>query len=159
MASSALTDVKVKNAKPRATPYKLADGQGMYLLVKPDGAKYWRLKYRFGGKEKVLALGVYDAVGLKEARARRDEARALLGKGIDPGAERKSAKLLRRYNASNSFEAVGREWFENQRATWSESHADSVMAHLERRLFPKLGSDPVASVDAPKLLAALRVIE
>lgn len=102
----ALTDTEAKNAKPQAQPYKLTDGEGMHLLVQPNGGKYWRLKYRYGGKEKVLALGVYPEIKLQAARKRRMEARELLGNGKDPGAERKATKRNARLLAGNTFQTV-----------------------------------------------------
>jgi hypothetical protein len=106
-----LTDVAVRNAKPSVKPTKLADGGGLYLLLKPNGAKWWRLDYRFAGKRKTLSMGVYPEVGLKVARDKRDEARRLLADGIDPGENRKIQKAARYERSENSFEVVAREWF------------------------------------------------
>ena len=155
----ALTDSEAKNAKPQSRPYKLADAEGMHLLVQPNGGKYWRLKYRFGGKEKVLALGVYPEIKLQRARKQRMEARELLAAGKDPGAERKATKRHVRLLAGNTFQAVAREWYDNQRGKWSEAHAGSVLNRLERDLFPGLGTRPIAEIDAPELLEVLRKIE
>ena len=154
-----LTDTEAKNAKPQDQPYKLTDGEGMYLLVKPNGGKYWRLKYRVAGKEKVLALGVYPAIKLQAARKRRMEARELLTGGKDPGGERKAEKRYKRVLAGNTFEAVAREWYDNQREKWSAAHAGAVLTRLERELFPGLGARPIAEIDAPELLDVLRGIE
>jgi integrase len=155
----ALTDPAVKNAKPAEKPYKLADGNGMYLLVSPAGAKYWRLKYRYSGKEKVLALGVYPKVTLRDARRRREEARDRLAQGVDPGAARKAGKREARLSASNTFEAVARDWYEVSKGKWSDRHAGAVLRLLERELFPALGSEPIASIEAPQLLDVLRGME
>ena len=111
-----LTDIQVRNAKPKTAPYKLADGEGMYLLVNAGGAKYWRLKYRYGGKEKVLALGIYPDVRLPEARQRRTEAKAVLAAKRDPGFERKTEKMVAAFRTSNTFEGVAREWLEMKRS-------------------------------------------
>ena len=106
-----LNDVAVRKAKPETKSYKMSDGGGMYLEVMPNGSKYWRLKYRFGGKEKRLALGVYPDVPLILARERREKARKLLAEEIDPGEVKQQSKRSNRENAENSFEAVAREWF------------------------------------------------
>ncbi len=154
-----LTDTAVKNAKPTAQSYKLADGEGMHLLVHRRGAKYWRLKYRHAGKEKLLALGVYPEIKLQAARKRRMQARELIAQGTDPGAERKGEKRAARLLAKNTFEAIGLEWHENQRGNWSKAHAGAVMTRLKRELFPALGPRPIAELDASELLDVLRGIE
>jgi integrase len=154
-----LSDTAVRNARPKPAPYKLADGEGMYLLVRPNGAKYWRLKYRFGGKEKLLALGVYPAVGLKAARARRLEARERIAAGLDPMVERRAESRARRLRAGNTFEAIGREWWETKRGGWSAAHASAVKGRLEKQLFPAIGARPIAEIEPPELLEAIRAIE
>ncbi|MCG9098583.1 tyrosine-type recombinase/integrase [Laribacter hongkongensis] len=155
-----LTDAACRNAKPGAdgSQAKYSDDKGLYLLVKPVG-KYWRLDYRFGGKRKTLALGVYPAVSLKDARERRDEARKLLEGGADPGEARKAQKAAGSLNAANSFEVIAREWHTKFLPTWTVGHADKIMRRFERDVFPWLGSRPVAEIDAPALLAVLRRIE
>ena len=105
-----LTDTAIKAAKPREKPYKLFDGEGLYLLINPDGSRWWRLKYRYGGKEKLLALGTYPGTGLKKARDKRDDARNLLDDDIDPNAHRKAEKAARADRDAGSFEVVAREW-------------------------------------------------
>lgn len=105
----ALTDTAIRSAKPGSKPLKLSDEKGLFLLVTPTGGKWWRLKYRFDGKEKLLSLGVYPDTGLKDARTRRDEARKLLAEGVDPSANRKAQKTTRTEQAANSFEVVARE--------------------------------------------------
>lgn len=154
-----LTDRTIRNAKAGERVCKLFDGGGMYLLVTLDGAKYWRLKYRHGGKEKLLALGVYPEVTLKEAREKRDEARKKIANGIDPSEQRKVDKRQAEVRAGNTFEAVAREWWEKQRDEWSESHQGAVLARLEKELFPKIGSRPIAEIEAPEVLDAIRAIE
>jgi integrase len=149
-----LSDTATRNAKPKDKPYKLADEKGLYLLIKPAG-KYWRLDYRFDGKRKTLALGVYPDISLKEAREKRDEARKQIAQGVDPSAERKATKTAQ----TESFEAVAREWFAKFAPSWAESHSDKIMRRLERDVFPWIGARPVREITAPELLAVLRRIE
>jgi hypothetical protein len=111
----ALTDTHIRNAKPKAKPYKISDGGGMYLLVTPDGARYWRLNYRFSGKRRTLALGVYPTTALSSARSRREEARALLAKDVDPGVAKKETKRAAMRANDTTFEAIAREWIHSQR--------------------------------------------
>lgn len=155
----ALTDVAIRNAKPAEKPVKMTDGGGLYLLLNPNGSRWWRLDYRFGGKRKTLSMGVYPEVGLKDARERRDAARKLLANDIDPGENRKAAKAAKVEQVTNSFEVVAREWFGKNRDTWAPSHADKIIARLENDVFPWLGSRPVADINAPDVLEVLRRIE
>lgn len=158
-----LTDTAIRNAKPGTTPagkptdkpYKLADSGGLYLEVSPKGGKYWRLKYRFEGKEKRLAFGVYPEVTLKEARQKRDEARKKLSQGIDPSAERKATKTA----ASETFEAIYREWLDKFGPGWAESHKENIMRRIEKDMLPWIGARPIVELKAADLLAALRRIE
>jgi len=156
-----LTDTACKNAKPRedGKPLRLSDEKGMYLEVMPNGAKYWRLKYRFDGKEKRLALGVYPDTSLKDAREQREAARRQLAEDIDPGELRKVQKRSRTLNSANSFEAIAREWFTKYQPTWTPNHADKIISRLERDLFPWLGTRPIGEINAPELLTALQRIE
>ncbi|CAG9269349.1 tyrosine-type recombinase/integrase [Paraburkholderia caribensis] len=154
-----LTDLQIRHARPREKPYRLTDGAGMYLEVTPTGGKYWRFKYRFAGKEKRLALGVYPTIGAKEARLRRDDARRLLANGIDPGLERKIQKASRVERAANSFEAVAREWYARNSPSWASSHAEKIIARLQNDVFPWLGSRPIAEIRPPELLSVLRRVE
>ncbi|ORC47840.1 integrase [Burkholderia sp. A27] len=155
----ALTDLTVRNAKPTGKLYRLFDERGLYLEISVSGGKWWRLKYRFAGKEKRLSLGVYPEVGLKDARERRDAARKLLANGIDPGIERKIQKAASAERAANSFEAVAREWFAKYSPGWAESHASKVMGRLEKDVFPWLGGRPIAEITALEVLAVLRRVE
>ena len=155
----ALTATAVKQAKSTEKQYKLYDGRGLFLLVHPNGSKYWRFKYRYAGKEKLLSLGVYPDVTLANARERHQQARETVAKGIDPGEVLKVEKLTRHLAAADTFEALAREWFNVKMSTRSISHQKRTMAALERDLFPVLGSRPIASITAPELLAALRRIE
>lgn len=151
----ALTDKQAKALKAKKRPYKAADARGLFLLVHPNGGKYWRLKYRYAAKEKTLALGVYPEVGLRIARRRRDEAKQALAEGIDPGAQRRAEKAA----TADTFEGVAREWYTARRQSWAESYRDKVLARLENDLIPYLGSRPVADIKAPELLQVLRRVE
>ncbi len=155
----ALSDAKVRNAKPLAKPYKISDGEGMFLLVAPSGSKYWRLKYHFAGREKLLALGVYPDVGLSDARERRGRARKSLAAGIDPGQSKKEAKHQAVAKATNTFETLAREWFEKRRHEWAPSSVRTAKIRLELHLIPKLGPRPISEISAAEILAALRVVE
>lgn len=154
-----LTDVAIRAAKPAGKPFRLFDADGLYLEVAPAGGKWWRFKYRFGGKEKRLSLGVYPHVALRDARERRDSARKLLANGVDPGVARKVQNAATVERAANSFEAVAREWFARYAPGWAKSHADKIMARLENDVFPWLGSRPIAEIKAPELLSVLRRVE
>ena len=158
----ALTDIEVKKVKAIDKPVKLSDGGGLFLLVQstdPKDSKYWRLAYRFGGKQKTLALGVYPDVSLKDARQRRDDARKLLADDVDPGENRKAMKAAKTDRAANSFEVIAREWFAKNSATWTENHGSRIIRRLERDVFPWIGGRPIADINAPELLAVLRRIE
>lgn len=155
----ALTDIAVRNAKPKDKAYKLGDADGMFLLVNPNGGKYWRLKYRFLGKEKLLALGVYPETSLADAREKRIAARKALADGNDPGEAKKEVKRQLLINAENSFESVGREWLEARQNTWTPRYAEYMLNRLEIDLFPKLGNRPIKDISAPELLSVVRIIE
>lgn len=154
-----LSDTTIKNAKPGTKPVKLSDEKGLFLLVSPAGGKWWRIKYRFGGKEKLLSLGTYPEVSLKDARQRRDDARKLLADGTDPGENRKAVKATKSERAANSFEVIAREWFAKNSAAWAENHGSRIIRRMERDIFPWIGGRPIADITAPKLLAVLRRIE
>jgi len=154
-----LTDTTIRNAKPGDRPYKLFDVHGLYLLVAPTGGKWWRLKYRFGGKEKLLSVGTYPDVTLRAARERRDDARKLLASGVDPGESRKAERQARLLAAANSFESVAREWHGKQVNIWKPKHAGDVLRRLETNIFPHLGHRPIGDIEALELLATVRKIE
>ncbi|OXJ19416.1 integrase arm-type DNA-binding domain-containing protein [Burkholderia sp. AU6039] len=154
-----LTDTAIKNAKPAYKPVRLFDGGGLYLEVAPSGGKWWRLKYRFGGKEKRISLGVYPDVPLKEARERRDKARALLEAGADPGEAKKAEKRAARLSTENSFEAVAREWHAKYASSWSASHGARLLRRLEVDAFPWIGGKPIAELAPPDVLDVLRRVE
>ena len=152
-----LTNIAVSTVKPRARTRKLFDGGGLYLEVSPAGGKWWRWKYRFGGKEKRISLGVYPDVSLKSARESRDEVRQQLAAGIDPGQARKAQKLA--VAGADSFEAIAREWHAKFSPGWVASHGDRILRRFEHDLFPWLGERPVADIRAPEVLSVLRRIE
>lgn len=154
-----LTDTTITNAKPAAKPQRLFDGGGLYLEVAPAGGKWWRLKYRFAGKEKRISLGVYPKVSLTEARTRRDAAKQQLSNSIDPSAARKAQKALRRATGSTSFEAVAREWFAKHEPKWSQAHAVRVISGLQRDVFPGIGAIEIAQLTPQELLSTVRQIE
>lgn len=154
-----LSDLQIKAAKPTDKPQRLFDADGLYLEVSPSGGKLWRFKYRFAGKEKRLALGIYPIVTLKDARERRDNARRLLANDIDPGVEKKVQKAAAVARSANSFEVVAREWYAKHSPNWADSHASKIIQRLENDLFPWLGARPIAEITPPELLTALRRIE
>lgn len=141
-----LTALVVKNAKTTERPLKLFDGGGMYLLVKPNGARYWRLDFRINGRYKTLSLGTYPDVGLADARAKREEARQLVAQGIDPSAQRKAIKATKAKQSVNTFEIIAREWLEKQSAQWVSSHAVRNKQRLESYIFPLLGNKPITDI-------------
>ncbi|MER3384078.1 tyrosine-type recombinase/integrase [Pectobacterium aroidearum] len=152
----ALTDIKVRTAKPADKQYKLTDGNGMHLLIHPNGSKYWRLQYRFGGKQKMLALGVYPDVSLADARARRDEARKLLANGSDPGDKKKSDKIEQ--SEALTFRDVAIEWHATNKK-WSEEHSRRVLKSLEDNLFSAIGKRNIAELKTRDLLAPIKAVE
>jgi len=153
-----LSDLKVTKVKPQKTPKTLFDGGGLFLLITPTGGKLWRFKYRFDGKEKLLAFGIYPEISLADARQRRDEARKQIAHGIDPGALRKAQKQAVT-EEKETFEVIGREWHTRFAPTWTPGHADTIMSRLERDLFPWIGKRPIAEIKAPELLTVLRRVE
>ncbi|MGI9025436.1 MAG: tyrosine-type recombinase/integrase, partial [Burkholderiaceae bacterium] len=161
----ALTEVQVRNAKPKDKAYKLADAKGLYLLVDANGRRYWRLKYRHLKKEKLLALGVYPEVSLGAARKKRDAARQVLDAGNDPSQERKHEKLAKLIRSENTFEAIAREWHAERRVgrwggkPWVKGHADRVLVSLEQNIFPEIGHRPIAELGAAEILHAVRIVE
>lgn len=154
-----LTDTTVRRAGAKKKPYKLFDAGGLFLLVMPHGGKWWRFKYRYHNKEKLLSLGTYPDVSLKKARERRDDERKKLVDKIDPAVNRRALKAAWSDNLANSFEVVAREWIERQTPVWSDSNKTKIIGLLELNIFPWLGKRPVADINAPELLAALRRIE
>lgn len=128
-------------------------------MVHPNGSKYWRIKYRFGGKEKTLALGIYPHISLADAREKRDQAKKLLANGADPGEVKQAKKIEDKQRSSNTFEAVAREWHQKQATKWTPKSTQRIIRLLERNIFPAVGSSPVAQVTAANFLIALQKIE
>jgi integrase len=154
-----LTDAAARNAKPAAKTVRMFDRDGLYLEVSPRGGKWWRLKYRYAGKEKRVSLGVYPEINLKKARARTIDARQLLDAGIDPSENRRAAKAAQVEGAANSFEVVTREWIEQQMKSWVKGHSERILTRFERDIFPWIGARPIADLTAPELLTTMRRIE
>jgi integrase len=154
-----LTATAVKQAKPREKAYKLFDGGGLYLLVNPNGSKYWRYKYRFLGKENHLALGTFPEVSLAEARAKHLKSREQLADGKDPAEVRKLERLTRHIAAADTFEAIAHEWFTIRMVGKSKSHRDRTLRLFENHLFPGLRGRPISAITAPEILAILRKID
>ncbi|ENQ4875376.1 integrase arm-type DNA-binding domain-containing protein [Salmonella enterica] len=152
----ALTDAKIRAAKPDEKPYKLADSGNMFLLVHPNGSRYWRLRYRFQGKEKTLALGVYPDISLSDAREKRDAARKLIAEGIDPCEQKRANKSLP--DTAQTFEAVTRQWHKSNKK-WSESHSEKVLKSMETHVFPLIGSRDITTLKTPDLLLPVKAAE
>jgi len=155
----ALTDIQIRKAKPNDKDYKLFDGDGLFLLVTTKGGKYWRFKYRFNDKEKLLALGTYPERSLSDARQDKETARRQVSAGVDPMAVRKALKASRREADTNSFEVIAREWFEKFSPNWASTHSSKIKNRLENDIFPWIGSRPVSEIKAPELLTVIRKIE
>ncbi len=155
----ALTDIQIRKAKPNDKDYKLFDGDGLFLLVTTKGGKYWRFKYRFNDKEKLLALGTYPERSLSDARLDKEIARRQVSAGVDPMAVRKALKVSRREADTNSFEVIAREWFEKFSPNWALTHSSKIKNRLENDIFPWIGSRPVSEIKAPELLTVIRKIE
>lgn len=155
----ALNIPQIKNAKVLDKQYKLADAGGLYLLVHPNGSKYWRLKYRYLGKEKVMAFGVYPIVSLKDARLKRDEAKKILSDSGDPIQIKKSNQRAKMLNAENSFNSIALEWWNNAREGWKEEHADNVWRTLEADALPYFGDRPIKEISPGELLEVVRRVE
>jgi len=154
-----LSDTKIKSAKPRDKKYKMLDGEGLFLVVAPNGSKYWRLRYYDKGKEKEVALGIYPALPLSDARKEKDKFRALIKNGIDPITHKQTQKDDQRRANENSFEVIAREWHGKNFHTWTPDHAETIMSRLERDIFPWLGHKPITAITPPEMLATLRRIE
>ncbi|HEV2679792.1 MAG TPA: integrase arm-type DNA-binding domain-containing protein [Rhodanobacter sp.] len=154
-----LSDTAIRNAKAADKPQKLADGGGLYLLLNPNGSRWWRLKYRVGGKEKLLSLGVYADTAFKDARNKRDAARKLLAAGIDPGELRKAVKAAGEERAANSFAVVAAEWLALQKPRMAAATLEKAQRTFDELVNPWIGSRPITAIDAPEVLKLLRRIE
>lgn len=155
----ALTDAKLRTLKPKEKVYRLGDSAGLYIEVAINGSRYWRMKYRFLGKEKRLAFGVYPEVTLAEAREKRDAARKLLASGSDPAEAKKIAKATQQANAENTFEAVAREWHTSKADRWSLRYRDEIIDTFEKDIFPYIGKRPIAEIKPLELLETLQKME
>ncbi len=154
-----LTQIDCKNAQPQEKPYRKADGQGMYLEIMPNGSKYWRMKYRFAGKEKRLAIGVYPEISLADAREARAHARTLLKQHTDPSQAKQQAKHQIFKDADNTFQLIAEQWYARQRQTWKEQHAVKTWRRIEMHIFPYLGKYPVASITPKDIIRCVQRIE
>lgn len=153
-----LTDTSIRNVKPGPKAVKLFDGGGLYLEVAPSGGKWWRLKYRIAGKEKRMSLGVYPTIGLKEARERRDEAKKLIARGLDPSEEKRAAKaaaIAEERVQGATFEAVAREWYERKTANLTAHYRRDILSRLENQLFPHIGGMLFPSLEPADILSAV----
>jgi len=154
-----LSDASCKNAKPRTKSYKLTDGAGLYLEISPTGGKYWRYKYRVGGKEKRLAFGVYPKISLKEAREAQAKARKILDEGKDPSIQKKETRRQASVSASQTFKSIAEDWFKNYKSGWVDRHAQNIESRLKHDIYPEIGSLPIATIDRPMMLQVIRKIE
>jgi hypothetical protein len=150
-----LTNTQLRSLKPRAKLYRVADGAGLCVEVKPTGSKLWRYRYRFGSKPKMLSLGAYPEITLAEARQRHAQARKTLHKGIDPSEQRRHAKAAAEHAASERFETIAREWYAVRRPNWRSTHSSKVIRRLERDIFPFLGHKTITGITGPELLAVV----
>lgn len=154
-----LTDIQIRKANPKEKPYTLNDGNGLSLLVEPNGSKGWRFRYRFAGKPKMISLGVYGQVTLAEARKKRDEAKKQLAENINPSDARKSEKIALRYATENTFYTVAMEWHSSKCSTWSDGYASEILRCFENDIFPYIGKRPIDQIAPLELLAVLQKIE
>jgi len=154
-----LSDTAIRAAKAGSKPVKLFDGGGLFLLISPTGGKLWRLKYRFGGKEKLLSLGQYPAVSLKDARKRRDEAKEQIAAGIDPSAKRRAIKVEQIKAEGDLFKSVALEWYRSYSPSITPLHAEKLMRYLEKDLFPALGHKLVSEIEPSEVLLCARPAE
>lgn len=154
-----LTIIEAKNAKPREKLYRLFDEKGLYLEVTPSGSKYWRMKYRFNGKDKRIAFGVFPETSLADARTKRDEARKLVSAGTDPAFARKEDRRQRLLRSINTFEGVARAWHSSHEVRWSPYYSATILHRLETDIFPYIGNRPVAEISPLELLEAIKRIE
>ena len=157
--SMKLTDTFLRGLKPTGKVQKHSDGGGLYLHISAAGGKLWRMGYRFAGKQKTLSLGSYPAVSLKNARARREEAKEMIAAGIDPCAHKQAIKTAAKAENEHSYEVIAREWFAKYSPGWSESNKVRILARQVNDIFPVLGIKPISQITAPELLAVVRRVE
>ena len=154
-----LTARQVDTSRPKDKPYKLSDGGGLYLLVNPNGSRYWRLKYRIAGKEKLLALGVYPDITLAEARQKRADAKKVLAAGGDPGQEKQEEKQAKEQAVANSFERLAMEWHSHKSTSWSDGYAEHLLMYLKKDIFPFIGQKAITDISQVEMLNVLRKME
>ncbi|EGY4503322.1 tyrosine-type recombinase/integrase [Salmonella enterica] len=154
-----LNDMQIRRAKPEAKAYTLGDGQGLSLLIEPNGSKSWRFRYRFAGKPKMISLGVYPTITLADARSRRDDARKLVAEGKNPSEVRKEQKIALQTESESAFEKIATEWHQMKSAKWSEGYASDIMEAFQNDIFPYVGKRPVGEIKPLELLNVLRKIE
>ncbi len=141
-----LTDTQIRKVKSREKSFKLADGKGLFLIIQPNGSRYWRFRYWFGDKEKSLSLGVYPEMTLARAREKRDEARQMLADDVDPGMAKQLKKRAKKLGPENSFETIAREWHIKFSSKWTEEHGARILYRLEKDVFPWLGQRPISEI-------------
>ncbi|MEO8803140.1 MAG: integrase arm-type DNA-binding domain-containing protein, partial [Rudaea sp.] len=159
--STSLTDIQIRNSKPKATPYKLADGRGLYLLVQPTGSRHWRFRYRMGGRENMFAIGAYPEVNLAAARRECELARSLVTQGHHPSHARQRKKDEVATDAANTFQAVAKEWIKENKTTddrlgWSDYYCSQVEGTLAKDVYPEIGNLPIRKVTAAHILAIIK---
>lgn len=150
-----LSDTRIRSAKPKAKPYKLYDSDGLFLIINPNGSKWWRQRYRYAGKEQLLSLGVYDEVGLADARDKRNEMRKLIARDVDPSAQRKDRKTALVDAKANTFKAIALDWHARFKSKWKAHHADRVLQRLEDNMFPWIGAKPIRDVTSAEIIACV----
>ncbi|HEX2552501.1 MAG TPA: integrase arm-type DNA-binding domain-containing protein [Microvirga sp.] len=154
-----LTDTKVRQAKPGSKPYKLADGNGLFLLINPNDTRYWRLKYRLAGKEKLYAVGVYPEISLAEAREKALNARRLIREGQDPVAERKRLRAATVASSAETFQSVAEEWITSRAGVWSATYREAIQSALAANLYPQIGAHPIRAITVPVMRESLLLME
>lgn len=155
----ALTELEVKKTKPTDKQQKLSDGGGLYLLIHPNGGKYWQMAYRFGGKQKTLSLGVYPDISLADARDRREQARKLLANDADPGAVKQAQKTAKVEAVSNSFDTIARELHKIKSPMWTAGHAKQWMIYMEKYAMPVIGDRPITEIEPMEIVGIMRTVE
>lgn len=153
-----LSDARIRQAKPSARPVKIADGQGLFIEIRPNGSKLWRYTYRIDGRSNLFAIGAYPEVSLADARAALLAARKLVKQGIHPSHERARTRAEQVTENDNTFQAVAREWVEARRPTWSAKYAAQVEHYLERDIYPRIGRRPMRSITSQDVLLILRAL-
>lgn len=154
-----LNDMQIRRAKPEAKAYTLGDGQGLSLLIEPNGSKSWRFRYRYAGKPKMISLGVYPTITLADARSRRDDARKLVAEGKNPSEVRKEQKIALQTESESAFEKIATEWHQMKSAKWSAGYASDIMEAFQNDIFPYVGTRPIGEIKPLELLNVLRKIE